>query len=402
MKGSIDSSASWIPSPEDEMLLMAALAPEGKANDAGLAWLTNMNLTTQGEATNRLLPLVHDRLLRDGIDHPAMAILKGVRRKVWCRNQLLFKHAAPAVQALCQAGIDVMFLKGTALTLNYYQDYGLRPMGDFDMMVRFKDVAAAMEILREKGWEENFLMEGKFGRNILIYNHAMHFKDSSGLTLDFHWHLLPFCVNRAADSAFWNASITAKFDTVDVRVLNPADQLLHVCVHGLMWSGIPGIRWIPDSLAILYKAPELDWNRLLLQTQEGNLLLFMRSALNYLVDRFGAPIPCDVLRAMNVLPVTSHGAREFTVLTERRSSYSTALGNHYSIPKALQVLFYTYRRIVADAKLCGYNVTVMEYLCAYYCKKNVWRLFFYIFYRIGGQVSRLMNRVIMVLVHQTP
>ena len=96
MKDLIDSSAPWIPSPEDELLLMAALAPEGKAHDAGLAWLANVNLAAQKEVTQKLLPLVHDRLVRDGIDHPAMAILKGVRRKVWSRNQLLFKHCIPS------------------------------------------------------------------------------------------------------------------------------------------------------------------------------------------------------------------------------------------------------------------------------------------------------------------
>lgn len=92
------------------MLLMAALAPAGKAHDAGLAWLANVNLATQSEASNRLLPLVHDRMLRDGVDHPAMAILRGVRRKVWSRNHLLFKHVTPVIVALRQAGIDVMLL----------------------------------------------------------------------------------------------------------------------------------------------------------------------------------------------------------------------------------------------------------------------------------------------------
>lgn len=389
MKALIDSNAPWIPSPEDELLLMAALAPEGKAHDAGLAWLANVNLAAQTEVTQKLLPLVHDRLVRDGIDHPAMAILKGVRRKVWSRNQLLFKHVSPAIQALRHAGIDVMPLKGAALTLNYYQDYGLRPMGDFDLMVRFKDVAAAMEILTENGWKSDLPTHGKLRQNILKYTQEGHFTDSSGLVLDLHWHLSPLCVDPAADSAFWSDSITAKFDSVDLRLLNPADQLLHIYLHGLMWSKTPGIRWIPDSLAILCKAPELDWNRLLLQAQERKITIFVRSALNYLVDGFGALVPCNVLEEMNALPVTSHEAKEFIVHTEWRSSYSTALGNHYSIPKTIQVLFYIYRRIATGARLCGYNVTVMEYLCAYYRKENVWQLFYYILYRIGSRASRL-------------
>lgn len=400
MKYLIDPKAPWIPSTEDEMLLLAALAPEGKAHDDGLAWLANVNLATQKEATIRLLPLVHDRLVRDGIDHPAMTILKGVRRKIWSRNQLLFRHVAPAIQALRQAGIDVMPLKGAALIIKYYQDYGLRHMGDYDLMVRVRDVAAAFVILTETGWKSDLPTHGKLRQNIIKYTQERHFTDSSGMVLDFHWHLSPLCVDPAADSAFWSDSITAMFDSADVCLLNPADQLLHVCVHGITWSKTPSIRWIPDSLEIIRKAHEFDWNRLLLQAHERQLTLFARSALNYLVCKYDAPVPCNIMEEINDLPMTSDQAREFTVLTERRSYYSTVLGNHYSIPKTVQVLSYTYRRIAANAKLNGYTVTVMEYLCAYYRKENVWRLFCYILDRICGRASSSMNRVLVAIVHQ--
>ena len=120
-------------------------------------------------------------------------------------------------------------------------------MGDFDIMVRFKDVAAAMEILTENGWKSDLPTHGKFRQNILKYTQEGHFTDSSGMILDFHWHLSPLCVDPASDFAFWSDSISAKFDSVNVRLLNPADQLLHIWLHGLMWSKTPGIRWIPDS-----------------------------------------------------------------------------------------------------------------------------------------------------------
>jgi hypothetical protein len=395
MKDLIDSNAPWIPSQEDEMLLLAALAPQGRAHDTGIAWLENMDLATQGMATNRLLPLLHDRLIRDGIDHPALAIMKGVRRKVWSRNQLLFKRAIPAIQALRQAGIDVMLLKGAALTLNYYQDYGLRPMDDLDLMVRVTDVALAIEVLANNGWNSKISRQGKLIKNALKYGLEEHFKDSSGLVLDVHWHLSPLCVDPTVNSTFWSDSITAKFDTVDVLLLNPADQLLHICLHGLIWSKNPGIRWIPDSLAILGKAPELNWNRLLLQVQERKVAPFMRSALNYLANKFDASIPIDVLREMNVLTVTSHEAKEFILNTEWRSYHTTNLGNHFSILRTMRVLSYTYRRIAADAKLHGYNVSIMEYLCAYYRKEDVWQLLSYIVYRFGKRASRSMHSYFM-------
>jgi hypothetical protein len=267
-------------------------------------------------------------------------------------------------------------------------------MGDFDLMVPFKDVTSAIEILHENGWKSESPMQGKLGRNIFTYIHAEHFTDNSGLDMDFHWHLSPLCVDTVADSSFWNSSIAVRFDAVDVRVLNPASQLLHVCVHGLIWSGIPGIRWIPDSLAIIREAPDLDWNMLLLQAQERNLALFVKTALNYLVDRFGAPVPREVLRAMNDLPVTPHETKEFTVHSQSPYSNPMALQKQCSIPKTLQVMIFTYRRIALGAKLSGYNVTISGYLSALYRRTNGWRLFFYILYRIGRRASRSMRGVI--------
>ena len=393
MKGLIDFNAPWIPSLADEMLLMAALAPAGKAHDAGLAWLANVNLATQTEATIRLLPLVHDRLVRDGIDHPAMAILKGIRRKVWSRNQLLFMHTAPAIQAIRRAGIDVMFLKGAALVLKYYDNYGLHAMGDFDLMVRFNDVAAAMEILKEHGWKSDFPMQGKLRLNMLTYLYATHFKHNSGLEIDFHWHLSPLCVDPAADSAFWGGSISVKLDSMDVRLLNPADQLLHIIVHGLSWGRFPGVRWIPDSIEII-RSNELDWDRLLFQAQERRFTVYVRSALNYLVDKFEAAVPHDVLKEINARPVTSYEQREYKVFTQSSLSSPNDKYKQYSILQIPLRTSYNYRRITAGAKLDGYKVTIKGYLSAAVCRESSWQIFYYILCKFSIRTSRFMRRLV--------
>jgi hypothetical protein len=113
------------------------------------------------------------------------------------------------------------------------------------------------------------------------------------------------------------------------------------------------------------------------------------------VDRFDAPVPCDVLKEMNIIGVTSHDAREFTAFTERRSYETPALANHFSIQKTIQILFYSYERIATDAKLNGYDVTIREYLCGSYRKENVWQLLSYLVYGLGRRTLRSMRRAIM-------
>lgn len=382
MKESGVQKPIWAPAPEHEMLLQAAFAPEGKAHEAGLAWLATANLAAQNSFLNRMLPLVHERLLREGIDHPAMAILKGVRRQVWCRNQLLFRQAIPAVRALRLAGIDVMLLKGVALTLKYYDDYSLRPMGDFDLMVPRKNLPSAIEILGANGWGSEGLARNNLRQNILTYSHAEHFSHRSGHDVDLHWHLSPFFIDSAADASFWNASTSATLDSIDLRVLDPADQLLHVCVHGLFGSQTPGIRWIGDAIAIIRKTPQLDWNMLLIHAHERDVTVFVRAALNCLVDRFGMAVPSDVMRRVNASPPPSRKIIE----------YSMHHGAQLPFLKNMGAFFYLYRRVTAAVKMGGNRVSVMRYLSSYFRREYDWRLFVYTFYKLTSKMKLSIRR----------
>jgi len=44
-------------------------------------------------------------------------------------------------------------LKGTSLIVHYYQDYGVRPMNDFDFLVPTSRAPEAVALLRRLGWQ---------------------------------------------------------------------------------------------------------------------------------------------------------------------------------------------------------------------------------------------------------
>jgi hypothetical protein len=85
------------------------------------------------------------------------------------------------------------------------------------------------------------------------------------------------------------------FEEQQVRVLNDADNLLHTLAHGFAWSSLSPIRWIPDALTILRRSPELNWERLVAQTQQRQLTAIVRDTLSYLRSEFRANIPVEVL-----------------------------------------------------------------------------------------------------------
>jgi hypothetical protein len=305
-----------LPSEEQLLILRAALLHGPEAREAGIAWLSNTDIERLGRASVRLLPLLYDRLRLEGIQHPLLPVLRGVKKHTWSYNRLLFHRASDAIRALRAAGIEVMVIKGVALTIEYYQDYSLRPMDDVDLLVRYPDARAAIEVLCRQGWKalEQWNEQKGFSEQTRQFVYAMHFVHPSGQDLDLHWNLTPFCLGPDADRDFWAASKDTTFDGQVVRVLDPADQLLHICVHGVAWQELAPIRWIPDALAVLRKTPQLDWERLLLQARNRKLTLMVRGALDYIDRNIGDFVPAHVLSEFNRFDPTVFERLEYSQL----------------------------------------------------------------------------------------
>jgi hypothetical protein len=226
-----------------------------------------------------------------------MPVLKGVKRHTWYNNQRLLLNAQQAIAALAAAGVDPMTLKGGAMTLRYYRDFSLRPMEDVDLMVRHEDAARAIEALRGAGFTpaDQWLADRGFSTVVRRYVHAAHFKHRDGLALDLHWNLTPYGLGPEADVDLWEAAGTIDFHGHAVRTLSPADQLLHICVHGATWDNLPPIRWIPDAVAVINHGPGLDWDRLLDQARRRRVTLMTTGALSYLHDNIDGIVPAPVL-----------------------------------------------------------------------------------------------------------
>ena len=59
----------------------------------------------------------------------------------------MFKSLYEVLEVFHKAGIKVILLKGSHLAQFVYQDIGVRPMGDIDILVRKEDLSKAEELL---------------------------------------------------------------------------------------------------------------------------------------------------------------------------------------------------------------------------------------------------------------
>ena len=297
------------PTWQQELLLKAALVDGPNGIAAWTQWRASVDPEQLDYDSYRLLPLLYDALQKRGVVDREMGRFKGVYRRTWYDNALRFHAGATALRALHDAGITTMLLKGAALTLRYYGDAGLRPMDDFDILVPTARGPEALDVLKGIGWTPVSDLVGITEAEALAMAHAYPLRNARDQTVDLHWHVFYQHVHPAADDDFWGAARPIALSGQETLALSPADQLLHVCVHGTeraWWGGerAPNLRWVTDAAMILRSASqELDWERLLRHAHRLRYVLPMREALAYLHDIFGAQVPATALTRIHTVPV---------------------------------------------------------------------------------------------------
>lgn len=301
----------WKPTLHQELLLRAALLKGPEAIEAWKEWKSSVDIESLDPASHRMLPLLYRNLHIHGIKDPSMGKYKGVYRRTWYKNQVLFNAIASLLRSFAGAGIETMVLKGAALTMLHYRDYGLRPMNDFDVLVCPDQALPAVNLLQGLGWIPiDFIPTAEYIS--VSYSHG--FKDKNGQEFDLHWHLLSQCRERDSDNDFWEEAAETRFHDVPTRVLNATDQLLHTCIHGARWNYTPPFRWVADAVTILNTAqPQIDWNRLIAQARKRRLVLPLRETLDYLRTVVNAPIPSEIWESIRDLPVPKIEQLEYMV-----------------------------------------------------------------------------------------
>jgi hypothetical protein len=287
------------PTAVQASLLQAGLLRGDEAVEAWHRIEPGLDLRGLDPASVRLLPLVHANLARRAPRARRLADLRDVYASSWLWNQRLLARARRLVGALRSAGIEALALKGLALVLTSYRDVGARPMGDVDVMVPVDRVRAATRVLRAAGWAPSYTLTPGF----LRVRHAAPFRLESGEECDLHWRVFEEGGPTPLDDDWWRHSTAVDMGGAEIRVLCPADQLLHVCIHGAKWTPLPSIRWIADAITIL-EAGGIDWPRLVAGARARRFTLRARETLCYLSSAMGASIPADVLQRLSGLPVS--------------------------------------------------------------------------------------------------
>jgi len=287
--------AHFLPEGDHILLLKAAFEPDRVvAAQHWLRWREQNTLDACEHRLHRLLPLIYRRLEKAPIDNADLAILRGVYRYNWTRNQLLARSAAESILALQNAAVDVLVLKGMALAHVGYADIGARPMQDFDILIKPEQRPLALQVLAQQGWKPTYPVPD------VSAQHACELKNELGHLLDLHWYSNSQCCWPEIDRDFWLRSQPFKLQGVLTRTLAPGDLLLQVCLHAAK-DGVEPVGWPADAIVLLHQSPDLS--AFLQEACQRRSVLSLHLTLHHLREALKAPVPEWLLQQLRNTPV---------------------------------------------------------------------------------------------------
>ncbi|MCA1666582.1 MAG: nucleotidyltransferase family protein [Thermomicrobia bacterium] len=332
-----------VPHERENGLLHAAacLVPDRAAPlpDASLDW----RYVLRAADRQGIAPLLHAALQPP---HPAAppAVMAELHALYWqnhFRNRALLAELARLLDAAAAARVDAMPLKGAILAPLYYPTAALRPLSDLDFMLRPDDVARFTAILRECGYQEEFvrpaldarmihplLREWSFVRRTPDMTYVVEYRiepldPALGTLLACDPQLVTRLLHHADD--IWTR---ARRDYAGRWRIAPEDLLLHVASHLATRHAGYRLLWLHDLCRIsAVHADNLDWAAVAAAARGLRLHAPVFAALEAAHDRLDAPIPLDTLRPMFLGGVRHHlslSRLDYALLAPRRAGQAGA------------------------------------------------------------------------------
>lgn len=369
-------SNAW-PTQEQKWLLKAALLNGDAAEHAWSRWREQIDFDQLDAASYKLLGLVSKNQALQEIQDPVFEKCRGIYRRTWVSNQIIWNSISPLLAQIGKGnGTPVVLLKGMAMILHVYRDFGVRVIGDIDFLIRKNDLLFAAHLLRIEGWKQNVARFDIGNEEHLKRWHALNFTHPNGFHLDLHWSFIQENSPLLDEAVFLNA---LPIENSFCFVPDSTSLLLQTCVHGVKFSPVPLIRWIADAV-MLIRNPEnkIDWDRLTRLANLAHVCMPLYFGLIYLKEEFSVSIPDEAIYQL-----------------KRSSSLRLEYGEYKWNLKGYPHLASWYRYCLNELYLTRWSqwVHLCKYLQITARLKSPWYIPFFSIYWIMKRAYRLSKRL---------
>jgi hypothetical protein len=359
MDKKLDAAVGCWPSTTQEYLLKAVLLKDEMAHTAWHQWLSHVDFLADSlrGGSYQLLPLLTMNLQASGVDDPLLGRLRGIVRNTWTRNQIQIQNATPVLQALDNNGIRTLLLNRAALILAVYKDFSLCLIDAIDLLVPPEDIDNTQALILDTGvwFTDEKPLQYKLEK--LRSTKKITFHHQQGHRLNLHLHLPLQGSQNKNEHNSWAYAVPFQFQNIKSHTLCPTDQVLALCLDGLLVNRMLAVDWIVHVANIINQEHnDLDWQRLNTLAQQYHFVFAVRNILHYLKKTLDICIPESQLEALDNLAVHRGEKREWDALIHAR----TGNGFRYS---RLRRLSYSFAREQALSNIDRFNPV---YILAFY------------------------------------
>jgi len=204
-----------------------------------------------------------------------------------------------ALNALQEAGIKVIVLKGAALAETVYKNIALRPMADIDLLIFKKDLGKAKEALLKIGFRKTEYHSLRDPSK----EHPFHLRfvkeGRYPVIIELHWDIAKNPVNIEINEVMQRA-IPAKIGGIDAYVMCPDDLLLYLCWHTAHHHFLRLI-WLCDIAQVIKTYGEnINWDIIIERAKRGKIKRAVYCSLYLAKSVLGAQVPQKVLSNLQV------------------------------------------------------------------------------------------------------
>ncbi len=212
-----------------------------------------------------LVPLLFRRLSRERPPLPSPLAELAARLKPDClaaagRAERSYVELGRVLEHLDRAGVATIVLKGPHLAELVYRDRAVRPVADFDLLVREESMPAMPEIMGRLGYAPYRAPHFDADRQ---FNCDLTFLAPGAKPVEIHWALeipsAPFTIDR---DGLWERSRPAVIGGAPTRVLAVEDLVLHVAIHAAFHHRCSNGPMPLLDLAEVFLAAPPDWELL--------------------------------------------------------------------------------------------------------------------------------------------
>ena len=201
-------------------------------------------------------------------------------------NLTLLQNTQNVLERMRLCGISTVVLKGMAM-LDFYDDVGLRFMGDCDILVEPQQVGDAAKVLIEDGWRFEWGLSPACFINEVVANQHSFGMHRGDIHLDLHWHALHQDLSQNSEQLTFQHAVERDFLNYNITRPCATDLFFHAVIHGLR-ERPHKLTWVMDLHHLIQnKFEPLDWDYLQFRVHKQHFQEIFATALPSLNAEFG-------------------------------------------------------------------------------------------------------------------